>query len=120
MSEHERLELQYDRQLRGQHQRLVGHALAAHIHAQAARREVGRGAELCRRQVVEDGIGDAEVGDREVEGGARIADRAAHLQARPGIAGQGRRAEFRQLRHRQILQGRIERDLPADHRGIGA
>ena len=109
-----------ERQLGGQHQRPLRHALAAHVQAKPARARLGRGGDPCRRQVVERRIGGGEIVDGEIEIGARIADGTAHLQPGAEIAGQGRSAEVRQPAHRKILQRRIGGDLSAGHRGIGA
>ena len=104
-------EIEHERQLRLRPDRLLAHALAAQIEAQAARRQLSGQREARRRHVGERGRGHGDVGGLEPDAAARIVRRPAQAEAAAELAAQLRRAEAPEQGERQLLERRLRRDL---------
>ena len=104
-------EIDHERQLRLRPDRLLAHALAAQIEAQAARRQLSGQREARRRHVGERWRRHGDVGRLQPDAAARIVRRPAQAEAAAEPAAQLRRAEAPEQGQRQLLERRLRHDL---------
>ena len=103
-------QIDHQRQLRLRPDRLVAHALAAQIEAQAARRQLSGQREARRRHLGERRRAHGDVGGLEPDAAARIVRRAAQAEATAELAAHIGRADAPEQGERQPLQRSLRRD----------